>query len=241
MTSVGGWLEKADASRRGWRLRRATVIDEAMKKTGVGVVGLVGPALILLLLACANVANLLLARNVSRARELAIRAALGASRSRLLGERLAEGVWLGLAGAACGVLMGYWGVESARTWIVRMRDPLLGQNIRLDMSGLIFALTVGVATPLLFGLIPAAISSSGASLSVGLRIGSTFARGQRKKGLSGGELLAVLGMGLAVILVVTSALFMGLLVDVSHLERGFDSARLLSVKLAFRTMPMRNR
>ena len=108
-----------------------------------------------LLIACVNVANLLLARAASRRREMAVRAALGAGRGRLAGQALTESVLLGLAGGAAGLVVAQWAIGLVRR-LVPAGLPLLGvQHIGLDGRVLLFTFSVSILTGLVFGLLPA--------------------------------------------------------------------------------------
>src|SRR5262249_37330936 len=137
----------------------------------MGVVGLV------LLIACVNLANLLLAQSAQREREISLRAALGATRFRIVRQLLTETVLLAVSGAAAGLAIAYWG----RHALWSFRPPFLGNaTIDLSFDGRVLGFTaaIAVATGVLFGLAPA-IKVSRANLSemlkVGARSGSSFA------------------------------------------------------------------
>ncbi|HZE69970.1 MAG TPA: ABC transporter permease [Pyrinomonadaceae bacterium] len=115
---------------------------------------LAGAVAFVLLIACANVANLLLVRGAERQREFAIRRALGAERSRLLRQTLTESLLLALAGGAGGVLLASWGVKLIPT-LTSAKIPRLEQ-VTIDLKVLLFALGVSVLTSIIFGIVPAA-------------------------------------------------------------------------------------
>jgi hypothetical protein len=162
---------------------------------------LLGAAALVLLIACFNVANLMLARATARRRLLAIRAALGAGRARLVREQLAESSLLALLGGAAGVAFAYWGVDALR--------PLLPaslprrEQIAVDGGALLFALVVSVATGLVLGLLPA-LEITRRNLSGSLK---EAARGRRRSSATAcATRLVVAQVAVALVVVVASAL-----------------------------------
>jgi putative ABC transport system permease protein len=116
---------------------------------------LVGAVAFVLLIACVNVANLLLVRSVGRRREIAVRAALGASRARLAGQLLTESLLLGLLGGAAGLIVAFWAIRAIRE-LLPVDAPVLGfAHITLDARVLGFTLVLSLATSVVFGLLPA--------------------------------------------------------------------------------------
>jgi putative ABC transport system permease protein len=175
----------------------------------------------LLLIACANIANLQLARSRTRQKEIAMRAALGASPSRIVRQLLAENVVLGLAGAGVGVLLAYWTVA----WIIAHGPagmPRLDQS-RIDARTLGFACALALLSSFLFGLAPAFRSAS-------TRLSEVF---QSSSGISGGSrdrvrsLLVVGEVSLALILMAGAGLLIRSALLVSHLNPGFDTSNVV--------------
>ena len=183
----------------------------------VAAVGLV------LLAACANLAGLLLARGVSRAKEMAMRAALGAGRSHLVRQALAEAVVLSLGGGALGLVVARWGIQA----VVAVAPPSSGLSsaLRIDGPVLVFSLAVSVLTGVCFGLVPAAYGSR-PDLSL-LMKGASEAR-PRNRLVSG---LVIAEVALAVVLLVGGGLLMKSYLGLFRVNPGFDASNLLTFQL----------
>jgi putative ABC transport system permease protein len=175
----------------------------------------------LLLIACANIANLQLARSRVRQKEIAMRAALGASPNRIVRQLLAENVVLGLAGGVVGVFLAYWAVA----WIIAhgpAEMPRLDQS-RVDGSTLAFACVMALLSSFLFGLAPAFRSAS-------TRLNEIF---KSSSGISGGSrdrlrsLLVVGEVALALILMAGAGLLIRSALLVSHVDPGFDTSNVM--------------
>jgi putative ABC transport system permease protein len=186
-----------------------------------GAVGLV------LLLACANVANLLLARGESRGRELAVRTALGASRFRIVRQLLTESVLLSLAGAAAGVAVASW-CQRGILAVAPAALPRLS-GLSLDRPVLLFAIALGVTTGVLFGLVPAARVSRvavTASLKDGGR-GTTDAGRRRVR-----HALVVCQVTIAVVLLVAGGLLLKSFIRLMAQPAGIDTSRVLTLRIS---------
>ena len=214
---------------------RTVRVDPLLEK----VVGEVRPALLMLggavvfvlLIACANVANLLLVRGASRQREMAIRAALGASRWRTIRQMLAESLLLSVSGAALGLLLSVWGVGvlkqvlAVQTGGGRFRMPRV-TDITVDSTALLFTLGVALLAGLIFGLAPA-LQAAAPDLQRALKTsgrGSTEGgRGRRLR-----SLLVVAEIALAMITLIGAGLMLHSFARLQAVESGFDSNRALS-------------
>jgi macrolide transport system ATP-binding/permease protein len=175
---------------------------------------------VVLLIACANVANLLLARAASRQRETAVRLTLGASRSRLVQQLLTESTLLALAGGLCGIVMAYWTKDLVRLFIPPAPLPI-EMNPTLDLQVVIFALIMTGASILVFGLVPAlqgSMSSVGAALKESAGQLTAPPRRARIR-----QALVVAQVALSLMLLVSAGLFLRTLQNAQALDPGFST------------------
>lgn len=183
---------------------------------------------LVLLIACANVANLLLARATARRKEIAVRLALGAGRARLVRQLLTEGFLLAAAGGACGLLLAYWG--SNLLIVMVSRGPaLIPLDITPDARILGFTAAVSLLAGLLFGLAPALRATSAdlrSQLEGGAR-GMTSA-GRRSKA---GKVLVVVQVALSLLLLIGAGLFVRSLRNLRTLDTGFNRSNVLMARL----------
>lgn len=183
---------------------------------------------VVLLIACANIANLLLARATARRHELGVRLALGASRLRLSRQLLAESLMLAGAGAGFGLLFARWG---SRALVAQLSS--IGNSVYLEMPldwrVLTFTIAVAVVTAILFGVAPA-LSVSGLSPYEALKEQGRGASGERRARLR--QALVVLQVALSLMLVVTASFFTRTLVTLTTRDVGFDREPLLIATLS---------
>jgi predicted permease len=181
-----------------------------------------------LLIACANVANLLLARAVNRKREIALRLALGASRIRLIRQLLTESLFLASAGGGLGLLLAVWATGLLLRFVIGGIDPL-GLDSQVDGRVLWFTAVASVLTGLTFGLVPA-LGAARADAAPTLNIGERAETGDRsRKGLS--QALIVTQVALCVSLLVAAGLMVRSLRKLSTVNPGFQRDRILLVSL----------
>jgi putative ABC transport system permease protein len=185
-------------------------------RAGAMLMALVG---LVLLIACANVANLLLGRAMARRKEIAIRLSIGASRSRLIRQLIAESLLLGLMAAALGLALAYWG----RQLLWAMAPPFLA-NAPLDLSFdgrvLLFTLAVALATGLVFGIAPA-LQATRPQVVDELKQGTPKAGGGLRL-LSGRNLLVVAQVALCLVALISSGLFLRSLGNATKIDPGFE-------------------
>ena len=200
-------------------LTEATIFPGIREALAAGTAVLMVIVSLVLLIACSNVANLLLARATSRRQEIAVRLAMGASRARLVRQLMTESVLLGLMGGGLGLVVAVW----TRNVIWSTRPPFFAQNFvdpQLDARVLLFALAVSVATGLVFGLVPA-LASSRTDVVTAIKDQSRAAgRPRRRFGL--GNLLIIGQVALSLIALITAALFLRSSRNAAHIDPGFD-------------------
>jgi putative ABC transport system permease protein len=211
----------------GWTVRVFALRDQ--------LVGSVRPALLVLLasvgfvwlIACTNVANLLLVRAAARQREFCVRHALGASRRRLIGEQLVESITLSLIAGAIGVLLAWWGLR-ALLLLLPSTLPAVTDAV-LDVRVLAFTTLVAVVTGVLFGLVPA-VQGTRTGISEGLREGGRTTVGGRRSQLTRNTLV-IAEVGLASVLLISAALLIQTFVRLLNVETGFRARGVLTMEL----------
>jgi len=192
---------------------------------------LLGIVAMVLLIACANMANLLLAQSTARQRELSIRLSLGASRWLVARQLLIESLLLSLLGAAAGILLAFWG-SRALVDLISTRAAVVSLDLALDWRVLSFTTGVGVLTGLLFGVAPA-LRATGLTPAAALRDHSrgVISGGSR---INVGHGLVAVQVAISFVLVLGAAVFVRTLVDLTSQNMGFDQDRVLIASVDLR-------
>ncbi len=216
MSAIARRLEDAHPIfNTGWRANLVPMYEQVIGGVRRALFVLGGVVAFVLLIACANVANLLLARSTARTREVAVRAALGAGRGRMVRQLLTESVVLSALGGAVGLLLAYWGVQGVKTLAPRGVPRVA--SISIDGWTMAFTLVVAVVTGLLFGLVPALRTGRG-NLQTILREGSRGSTGSGR----GRAVLVAAQVALSLVLLIGAGLMMRSFVRLQSVDPGFD-------------------
>ena len=226
LTAIAAHIDQANPRNgsRGIVVRRFQ--DVLVSDYRLGLVVLLSAVAAVLLIACANVANLLLARGTARRREIAIRTALGASRSRIVRQFLSEGLVLAALGGAGGTVVALWGVD-ALVRISPIQIPRL-HTVQIDQSVLAFTLLASMVTGVLCGLVPAfqlSRSDPGDALKDGDRGGSGV-HGTRTR-----QILVVAEVALSLVLLVSAGLLLRSLMVLQRVSPGFQTERAIVMQV----------
>jgi putative ABC transport system permease protein len=214
------------ASRRfGFSIR--PLLEQVIGDVRPALLVLLGAVGCVLLIACANVANLLLARAAAREKEIAIRTAVGAGRRRLVRQLLTESILLACCGGAIGLLVTVWSLDGLR-WMSPSHIPRL-QSITIDGRVLAFTFAVVLITGILFGLAPA-LRASRANLSETLKEGGRSLVGSGNQRLR--SALVVAEVALSLVLLIGAGLLIRSFVRVQQVEPGFAAQNVLSLRLS---------
>lgn len=229
LATISERLERAyPVTNKGWRLRGMSLRESTVGGSTWIIMALLGLVVALVLLAaCANVATVMLARASARRREIAVRLALGATRARLIRQLVSEGLLLGIASGAVGVLLAHLGLTAFRLLSL---EPYF-QLVQVNSNLLAFAVALSLITPVVFGLVPAVQSSRpdlNEDLKEGGRSGVSPARGNRMRA---GLLVAQVGFALAVLIV--SGLIVRTVMRLERVPLGVNGRGMLTMRVRF--------
>jgi predicted permease len=212
----------------GWTARVVGLREQLTGDVRPALLVLLAAVGFVLLIACANVANLLLARATARQRELAVRAALGAGRGRLVRQLIAESFVLACAGGTAGILIAWWAVHYLRTVVADQLPIQRLEAVALDGWVLLFTVGATIVSALIFGAAPALTGATGAltdALKEGGRTGSG-ARGNRARAA-----FVVVQVALALVLLTGAGLLVRSFARLIDVDPGFDATRTVTMRL----------
>lgn len=214
-------------SNTGWNLRLVSLREQLVGSSRTTVFILFGAVAFVLLIACANVANLLLVRAAARQREIALRTALGASRLRIMRQMLTESLLLAICGGALGALLAAWGVNL----LVKLSENSIPPTVQvtIDPTVLGFTLLISVVTGVLFGLAPA-FRTAKVNLIDSLKEGSR-GEGQSVLRTRTRSALVILESAVAVVLLIGAGLLIRSLVALQNVNPGFDANNILTMRI----------
>ena len=215
-------------SNTGWNVKIMPLLEYTVRSIKPALIMLLGAVAFVLLIACANVANLLLARAAGRQKEMAIRTALGAGRGRIIGQLLTESLLLALAGGAVGLVLAKWGMDALLT--LTPEDLPRMSNVSLDGRALAFTLTITLLTGVIFGLVPA-WQASKPDLNETLKdAGRGSTEGGRRQLIR--NTLVVVEVAAALVLLVGAGLLIKSFWQLQKVDPGFNPDHALTVSVA---------
>jgi putative ABC transport system permease protein len=212
---------------KGWTVQIASLRDHLVRDTKLPLLVLLGAVCFVLLIACANVANLLMARAASRRKEIAVRLALGASRWHLIQQLLVESLLLAFLGGALGLVIASWGVDALVSLLPQYGSYRAPGDIHIDGVVLLFTLLITTLTGLLFGVVPG-LQASRPTVNQWLKEGTRGVGdgGRQQKWRSA---LVVTEIALALVLLVAAGLLINSFMRLRSVDLGYDSQGLLSM------------
>ncbi len=212
---------------RGWAVRLVPLQKEIVGDVRTALLILLGAVGLVLLIACANIANLLLSRATSRSKEIALRTALGAGRARIIRQLLSETAVLGLLGGIVGVALAYWGVQALSSLLPSSLPQM--NPVRVDYFVLGFALFLSAIAVVAFGLVPAMFAANTdiqSNLREGARSGESHSRRRVRSFLAAAEI------SLAVVLLMTAGLLLRSFAKLTSVSPGFETQHIIKVDIS---------
>jgi len=228
VSAINAQLAKQfNETNKGWDVFLSTLHERLVREVKPSLLALLGAVGFVLLIACANVANLLLARSAARQKEIAIRAAMGASRGRVLRQMLTESTLLSAIGGIAGLLLSIWLTDLLMSMLPE-GAPRLDQ-VGIDYRVLTFALGVSALTGILFGIVPA-LQASKLDVTSALKEGGRGGEGHRRT--SARSLLLIGEVALSLVLLVGAGLLIKSFVRLQEVRPGFNAHNVLIANVA---------
>ena len=212
-------------SNKGWGVELVSLHEQQTGDLRPALLLLWGAVGLVLLIACANVANLLLARAASREKEIAIRSALGAMRGRIIRQLLTESTLLAASGGAVGLLFAVWGIRL----LPELSAAGIAEEIQIDGRVMIYSFALSLLTGIIFGLVPA-FKTSKSDLNDALKEGGRSHAGSSNNRVR--SVLVIAEVALTLVLLVGAGLLMRSFVRLLNVDMGFDTDRLLTLRIA---------
>ncbi len=228
LSAINAQLDKQfHETNKGWDVAVSTLHERLVREVKPSLLALLGAVGFVLLIACANVANLLLARGAARQKEIAIRAAMGASRTRVLRQMLTESILLSAIGGAAGLVLSIWLTDVLMSMLPEGAPRL--EQVGIDYRVLTFALGVSALTGILFGIVPA-LQASKLDVTSALKEGGRGGEGHRRT--SARSLLLIGEVALSLMLLVGAGLLIKSFLRLQEVRPGFNAHNVLIANLA---------
>src|SRR5436190_2354802 len=228
LSAINTQLDKQfHETNKGWDVVLSTLQERLVREVKPSLLALLGAVGFVLLIACANVANLLLARSAARQKEIAIRAAMGASRARVLRQMLTESILLSAIGGVAGLLLSIWLTDVLMSMLPEGAPRL--EQVGIDYRVLTFALGVSALTGILFGIVPA-LQASKLNVTSALKEGGRSGEGHRRTGAR--SLLLIGEVALSLMLLVGAGLLIKSFLRLQEVRPGFNAHNVLAAHLS---------
>jgi len=228
LSAINAQLDKQfHETNKGWDVFLSTLQERVVREVKPSLLALLGAVGFVLLIACANVANLLLARSAARQKEIAIRAAMGASRSRVLRQMLTESILLSAIGGVAGLVLSFWLTDVLMSMLPEGAPRI--EQVGIDYRVLTFALGVSALTGIVFGIVPA-LQASKLDVTSALKEGGRSGEGHRRTSVR--SLLLIGEVALSLMLLVGAGLLIKSFLRLQEVRPGFNAHNVLTAHLA---------